>query len=218
MTTISIMQPYFIPYAGYFRLIAGVDIFVIYDCVQFPRRGWVHRNFLRNKQGIPQWITLPLQKGPQSIKIKDLFFQEELSAFFHKQRTRFPSIDQANDFLCLPDSTSLVSYLSTQLQSICCFLKVNLPQIIFSSSLTLPDSLKKQDRILEICHLLQATHYINSPGGIDLYDEDIFKERGITLKILTPFKGSYISILDRLVSESKEKIYHDITSQITFQN
>ena len=38
------MQPYFVPYAGYFRLFAASDLFVIYDCVQFPRRGWVHRN------------------------------------------------------------------------------------------------------------------------------------------------------------------------------
>ena len=45
-STMAIMQPYFIPYAGYFRLFAASDLFVIYDCVQFPRRGWVHRNKL----------------------------------------------------------------------------------------------------------------------------------------------------------------------------
>jgi hypothetical protein len=44
--TIAVMQPYFIPYAGYFRLFAASDLFVIYDCVQFPRRGWVQRNRL----------------------------------------------------------------------------------------------------------------------------------------------------------------------------
>ena len=37
------MQPYLFPYAGYFRLLSQVDEFVIYDCVQFPRRGRVHR-------------------------------------------------------------------------------------------------------------------------------------------------------------------------------
>ena len=36
---LGIMQPYFFPYAGYFRLFAHVDEFVIFDCVQFRRRG-----------------------------------------------------------------------------------------------------------------------------------------------------------------------------------
>ena len=40
---VALMQPYFFPYAGYFRLFAAVDTFIIYDCVQFPRRGRVHR-------------------------------------------------------------------------------------------------------------------------------------------------------------------------------
>ena len=43
MTTVAVMQPYFMPYAGYFRLFAAADVFVLFDCVQFPRRGWVHR-------------------------------------------------------------------------------------------------------------------------------------------------------------------------------
>src|ERR1700761_2078318 len=68
------MQPYFIPYAGYFRLITGSDLFVIYDCVQFPRRGWVHRNKLLDPHGQEQWLTLPLAKAPQDVLIKDLTF------------------------------------------------------------------------------------------------------------------------------------------------
>ena len=58
-TTIAVMQPYFVPYAGYFRLFAATDLFVIYDCVQFPRRGWVHRNQLPGANGQPNWLTLP---------------------------------------------------------------------------------------------------------------------------------------------------------------
>jgi hypothetical protein len=57
--TVAIMQPYFFPYAGYFRLLAASDLFVIYDCVQFPRRGWVHRNKLVDASGEARWLTLP---------------------------------------------------------------------------------------------------------------------------------------------------------------
>ena len=72
--TIAIMQPYFIPYAGYFRLFQASDLFVIYDCVQFPRRGWVHRNRLNDTSGHERWLTLPLEKAPQTVLIRDLRF------------------------------------------------------------------------------------------------------------------------------------------------
>jgi hypothetical protein len=73
--TVAIMQPYFFPYAGYFRLFAASDLFVIYDCVQFPRRGWVHRNRLVHVSGAERWLTLPIEKAPQSVLIRDLRFQ-----------------------------------------------------------------------------------------------------------------------------------------------
>src|SRR5215212_9434208 len=72
--TVAIMQPYFVPYAGYFRLFAASDLFVIYDCVQFPRRGWVHRNLLVDASGEARWLTLPIEKAAQNVLIRDLSF------------------------------------------------------------------------------------------------------------------------------------------------
>ena len=74
---VAIMQPYFLPYAGYFRLFAATDLFVIYDCVQFPRRGWVHRNRLVDASGKERWLTLPLAKVPQRTLIRDLCFASD---------------------------------------------------------------------------------------------------------------------------------------------
>src|SRR5258708_6670465 len=75
--TVAIMQPYFIPYAGYFRLFAASDLFVVYDCVQFPRRGWVHRNRLADRNGALRWLTLPLRSAPQDVLIRDLQFTSD---------------------------------------------------------------------------------------------------------------------------------------------
>jgi len=75
--TVAIMQPYFIPYAGYFRLFAASDLFVVYDCVQFPRRGWVHRNRLVDRNGALRWLTLPLRSAPQDVLIRDLQFASD---------------------------------------------------------------------------------------------------------------------------------------------
>ena len=74
VSTIAIMQPYFLPYAGYFRLFSASDLFVIYDCVQFPRRGWVHRNQFVDRSGVERWLTLPLEKSRQNTLIRDLRF------------------------------------------------------------------------------------------------------------------------------------------------
>src|ERR1700750_1478713 len=70
--TVPIMQPSFLPYAGYFRLFAASDLFVVYDCVQFPRRGWVHRNRLPLASGDAGWLTLPVAKAPRDALICNL--------------------------------------------------------------------------------------------------------------------------------------------------
>ena len=75
------MQPYFFPYAGYFRLLAAADRFIILDTVQFPRRGWVHRNCV-HKDGKENWITLPIKKCPRDTLIKDLKFRPDADEWF----------------------------------------------------------------------------------------------------------------------------------------
>ena len=67
---IAIMQPYFLPYIGYYQLINATDKFVIYDNVQYIKGGWINRNrlFLNNKI---QTFTIPLKKSSSYSKIKD---------------------------------------------------------------------------------------------------------------------------------------------------
>src|SRR5215468_11415162 len=91
--TVAIMQPYFIPYTGYFRLLSASDLFVIYDCVQFPRRGWVHRNPLVDEAGVERWLTLPLEKASREILIRDLRFVKDAAELLEQRLRsfRFPS-------------------------------------------------------------------------------------------------------------------------------
>ena len=44
MRRVAIMQPYFMPYIGYFQLIAAVDLFIVYDNVKYTKKGWINRN------------------------------------------------------------------------------------------------------------------------------------------------------------------------------
>ena len=67
----AIMQPYFLPYIGYFQLICAVDKFIFFDDVNFKKGGWINRNnFLIN--GARQFITLPCIGASQNKLICDI--------------------------------------------------------------------------------------------------------------------------------------------------
>ena len=66
--TAAIMQPYFFPYIGYFQLINSVDKFIVYDNIQFTKKGWINRNrILQN--GKDEYITIPLKKDSDYLNI-----------------------------------------------------------------------------------------------------------------------------------------------------
>ncbi len=206
MTRIAIMQPYFVPYAGYFRLFATADLFVIYDCVQFARRGYVHRNQLPNAGGKPQWLTLPLQPAPRETRIDEMHFASDAPARLAAQCRRFPSLTP------LPESWAalfaaakgpLVPWLQRSLEMTCAALGITTP-MRRSSSLDLPGSLKGQERIIAICERLGASAYVNAPGGRDLYDATRFSAYGITLEFLPPYDGPKWSILHALMTEGSD--------------
>lgn len=213
---VAIMQPYFYPYAGYYRLFAAADVFVAYDCVQFPRRGWVHRNRLSNFNGEDQWLTLPLEKGDRDkTRICDLVFSQNAKAAMEEQMRRFPCfVDLAkkepelaeilSDFSITP-----AQYLVRGLEWSTERLGLKRP-IIMSSSLNIPEDLKGQDRIIEIVKRVNAKYYINAPGGVELYDEKAFEDEGLTLTFLPDYIGSYKSVLQRFLSENPAAITQEI--------
>lgn len=75
MKNIAVMQPYFVPYIGYFQLLKAVDIFVVYDNIQFSKKGWIHRNrVLSNNKDV--WISIPLKKDSDFLDINERFLSD----------------------------------------------------------------------------------------------------------------------------------------------
>jgi hypothetical protein len=214
-TTIAIMQPYFVPYAGYFRLLAASDLFVIYDCVQFPRRGWVHRNQLPDAHGRASWLTLPLAKAPQDVLIRDLAFPSGAETVLAERLRPFPLPVERNEaFASLMASLSVidrppVDYLIQTLERTAQALR--LPwRVLRSSSLAIPPELHGQERILEIARRLGAKRYLNAPGGQALYDRKSFEASGIELRFLSAYDGPNWSVLWRLACEDAATLSEDI--------
>jgi hypothetical protein len=212
--TIAVMQPYFIPYAGYFRLFQASDLFVIYDCVQFPRRGWVHRNRLVDARGMTRWLTLPLAKAPRDVLIRDLRFPPNARDVLAERLRPFHLATEDRDvqeiLVTMRDvSGSPASYLERLLEQVVRYLA--LPwRVMRSSALGLPAALRGQQRILEIARRLGATDYVNTPGGTGLYDVDAFAAAGIQLHFLAPYQGPACSILSRIIGEDREELANDI--------
>ena len=215
MTCIAVIQPYFVPYAGYFRLFAAADKVILYDCVQFPRRGRVHRNVLPDSNSNPQWLTLPLQKANVKVKIRDLSFAEDAKEAMIQRTSRFPSLSTAPcELMSLIHRPvgNVVDYLESTLKVTCNLL--GLPcNTIRSSLLELPPQLTGTQRIIAVANSLGADTYVNLSGGRNLYNKSTFLKQGIKLKFLNEWRGSKWSILQHLALEERALIAKDIWAQ-----
>lgn len=192
------MQPYFAPYAGYFRLLNNVDIFVIFDNCQFPRRGWIHRNKLLTREGSPEWLTLPLEYAPQEARIKDLRFAPDASERMQAYSRRFPALRRLPEDVrdAVFDVRGWFYYYTVKLLIRCArHLNVKVPKLMYASEIPLQRDLKGQDRILALCGELGATQYLNAPGGKALYQPEAFAAEGIELQFLSDWDGPMESCL-----------------------
>ena len=212
--TVAIMQPYFLPYAGYFRLFAQADVFVLYEDVQFTRRGWLHRNKLIDRAGEERWLTLPLAHAPQEVLIRDLAFADNAAAEMPERLRPFDLTGAPAELIEAVRATHgrPVEYITGLLER-CCRL-LDLPwSVVTASDLAIPAAVRGQDRILALAKALGATRYINAPGGRDLYDQAAFAAAGVQLQFLTPFEGKGGSILQRLAEDPPEAVRAEIVGQ-----
>jgi hypothetical protein len=214
--SIAIMQPYFFPYAGYFRLFAGVDEFVIFDCVQFPRRGRVHRTEVPGPSGKIEWLTLPLAVQPRQVLINRLTFAAEARASFDQRLNRLtwvestngPAAEQVRAFLHAPLS-SVIDYLENGIRLVANLLRFSIP-IVRSSALKIDPSVRGQDRVIAIAMALGAARYVNAPGGRALYVPQSFQRAGIELNFLSLYRGRYFHMLQSLMVEQLDDIRGDV--------
>jgi hypothetical protein len=217
--TIAVMQPYFFPYAGYFRLMAVADHFVVFDCVQFPRRGWVHRCRVPSPAGGEEWLTLPLEPCPRDTGIKDLRFAAGAGSALADRLKRFPwlasgkgaAADALRQHLASP-LDDVTSFLLDGLKLVSAALGVS-PEITRSSDLGLAPELRGQERVIAAARAVGGTRYVNAPGGRQLYDSRAFAEHGMELRFLSSYTGGYPHMLHALAHAAPDEIRADVLAQ-----
>lgn len=220
---LAIMQPYIFPYIGYFQLIKAVDKFVIYDDVNFINRGWINRNRIL-VNGKDSLFTIPLKEASQNKLINEIevnwddAWKSKWLKTLEQSYKKAPYFQQVRPIIeqTLGQEKTIFSEIIVEnLKLINAYLGIT-TEIIPSSAIYQNIELKAQTRILDICLQEKANHYINPIGGIELYQKEVFEEKGMQLNFIKSKPVQYpqlkndfvpwLSILDVLMFNSVEQI------------
>lgn len=195
---LAIMQPYFLPYIGYFQLMAAADQFIVYDNIKYTKKGWINRNrmLMNDADAI---FTLPLKKDADNLNIVD----RELAANFDSRKLLnqfkgayarapyfeniYPLLDQIINY----QKNNLFDYIHYSIMRMCEYLDIK-TQILVASNITIDHSLKGRDKVLALCNATNAKIYINSIGGVELYAKDDFSNHGIHLQFIKSLPLEYM--------------------------
>lgn len=186
------MQPYFMPYIGYFQLINSADIFVITDNMQYTKKGWFNRNRILDN-GSERIFTLPIRKDRHDLNVNERFLANNVMKEKNKILSQIKSLYAKAPYFktnyhivrkpFLRENINLFDFIYHSIIDLCSVLEIK-TELKVLSSLDINHSLKAKDRILEVCNFLGCKTYINSIGGKELYDKETFKVNNVYLKFL----------------------------------
>lgn len=226
---VSINQPAYLPWLGYFERIAASDLHIVLDHVQYEKNSYTNRNKVRTKDGWC-WLTVPLKtKGMfgdlaiNKVEIdncskwadkhwKTIQLNYKRAPFFAKHKLFFEQV-YSQEWPCL---AGLLREITTYLLSA---LKIK-TRIMFSSEMQ--SAGVKDELVLNLCREVQATCYLSGALGRQYLREDLFSENAIkvlyqeykhptytqTFPGFEPYMGA-IDLLFNYDSDSKGVILKD---------
>lgn len=182
------MQPYFMPYIGYFQLMKAVDKYVIYDDVNYINRGWINRNNLL-VNGTKKLFTLSLQGASQNrlineiVIIDDFRKLERTIAFNYSKAPFYKEVKALLDTIFSYPERQLALFIKNSFEQTLSYLSVH-TELLLSSHIEKDNRLRGEDKIIDICKRLDADVYCNAIGGQTLYNKVLFAKNGIDLRFL----------------------------------
>jgi len=221
---VAIMQPYFLPYIGYWQLMSYVDAFVIYDDIEYTKKSWINRNrYLLNDKA--ETFTLSLKKDSDYLDVCKRQLSDSFDEDKEKIIRRLESAYRRAPFF-IEGSAILADIFGSEERNLFRFIYQSIEliharlgmtsKLIISSTLGISKQLKAQERVIATCKSLGAADYINPIGGLNLYDKSEFGSAGINLHFqkvrainYSQFIASFIpnlSIIDMIMFCGAEKI------------
>lgn len=220
----AIMQPYFMPYIGYFQLINAVDTFIIYDNIKYTKKGWINRNRILSN-GKSDYITVTLKKDSDFLNINQRYlsntWENDKKKIINKlieSYKKSPNFDAVSDLILEifnSDLDNLFEFIFYSIVTICDFLEIK-TNIIKSSDIDFNLELKSDKKVIAICKSIESNKYYNPIGGLELYNKNDFAKENIELSFLKTNEITYkqyhnkfvpyLSIIDVLMFNKKNEI------------
>lgn len=187
----GIMQPYLFPYIGYWQLIHAVDRFVLLDDVNYIMRGYINRNSIL-LDGKPYRFTIPVKKASQNKLIKEMeldfdrsrkdkFLRTLCSAY--KKADYYEAVMPVLEEIVNYEEESLTEFIRFSIARIMDYLQIH-TELSLSSEIKKKETLRGEERIIEICKRLNVDTYVNPCGGRMLYDHSDFEREKLNLFFL----------------------------------
>ncbi|WP_248723507.1 WbqC family protein [Seonamhaeicola sp. ML3] len=220
MKKIAILQSNYIPWKGYFDLIASVDEFIIYDEMQYTKNDWRNRNKIKTPTGV-SWITIPVRVEKLSQTINQTQISNNnwvtkhiktLQANYAKAKYFKNHKDFVFDLYHQASKTSSLSEINfIFIENICNFLNIK-TKLSFSTDYNLIEG--KTERLIDLIKQSKGTSYISGPAAKSYIDENLFNDNNLNLEwmdyskykeynqLYPPFEHG-VSILDLIFNEGE---------------
>ena len=190
MKKVSIHQPNFFPWLGYFDKLHKSDIFIFLDDVQFEKKGgtWANRVYVQIN-GKRKWLTVPVIRNFSGVrKINEIMFSNKVSwkkkiinklenyyrnsLFFNETISEIKKILE-DDYSCLSSfNIKTIKYLLNKLN-------LNKPKFFNSSAFDIKT--KSNQRLIDLLLNFDSTIYYSGKGSIEYLDEKLFFNNSIDI-------------------------------------
>jgi len=211
------MQPYYLPFIGYFQLINKVDKFVIFNDIKFEKSGFLTSNKMKNTN-----LILFIKNRNKVSTIQEKFFSSEMNNYINKLRKNliqnyaFFNRDIFDKLFQISEDFNYFNFIFNQIKYVCKLLDIR-TELLISSKVVDTSNLKSHEKIFAICKKMNDLDYVNPISGRKLYDKklDLFKKNKIHLNYFSyhPYINGYkddFSILHLLftykISEIKKSL------------
>ena len=188
MKRVAILQSNYIPWKGYFDILASVDEFILYDEVQYTKNDWRNRNIIKTQQG-QQWLTIPVRHTGRfgqpidAVRLVDAAWTKKHWSSLAQAYGRAPFFEAlAPAVRNVYEACREEEYLSAVNWRFIRFVAdlLGLPARIVSSR-DYAVSGDKNERLMELCRRAGADTYLSGPAARDYLDENLFAQVGITV-------------------------------------
>jgi glutaredoxin-related protein len=187
MKKVAILQSNYIPWKGYFDMIAAVDEFILYDDTQFTKNDWRNRNLIKTPQGV-KWMSVPVGQDIRR-RICDVELSPEWQVkhwkILHSNYRRASFFDEVASWLeplyMMETHTRLSAMNRTFMEAICNYMGIK-TRITNCWDYLPVHNQTKTARLVSICEQAGATHYLSGPAAQAYIATEMFDEASIELR------------------------------------